>query len=408
MNCRFCNNPLSHEFVDLVNSPPSNAFLTSEQLAQREVFYPLKLFVCEKCFLVQVDEHKNSREIFNKDYVYFSSFSNTWLEHAKAYVCMIRERIVLSGSSLVIEIGSNDGYLLQYFKKMGVPCLGIEPTSGTAEKARDKGIETIEDFFSETLATELVAQGKKADLVIGNNVLAHVPDINDFVKGIKIILANEGIATLEFPHLMQLVEKSQFDTIYHEHFSYLSFSTANRIFARHGLVLFDVEELSTHGGSIRIYVRHDNNEKRAVSQAVQRLLEREDEAGMNSREYYQGFQKKVDTVKYELVTFLLDQKRKGKKLAAYGAAAKGNTLFNYCGIKKDLVAFVADKSPYKQGKFLPGSHIPVVHENEIKMIKPDFILILPWNIKTEIIRQLEYVRSWQCQFVLAIPTLYCY
>ena len=405
MKCRFCNNILSHEFINLVNAPPSNSFITKEQLNEPEVFYPLKLYVCDKCFLVQIDEYKKSDDIFNKEYAYFSSFSTTWLEHAKKYVDMIIDRLGLSAASYVMEIASNDGYLLQYFLKKQIPCRGIEPSANTAQAARKKGIETLEDFFSAEFAAKLVQKGKKADLIIGNNVLAHVPDINDFVSGLKIALKNNGVITMEFPHLMRLIQENQFDTIYHEHFSYLSLHTVRRIFAEHGLVLFEVEELATHGGSLRIYARHDNDDSKPVTLNVAALLENEAARRMLTLDYYLDFQQKADKVKYSLISFLLEQKKGGKRVAAYGAAAKGNTLLNYCGVKKDLIEFVVDASPYKQGKFLPGSHIPVVKEEEITALKPGYILILPWNIKDEIMGQLSYIRKWGGKFVVAVPYL---
>jgi SAM-dependent methyltransferase len=405
MKCRFCQRELRHQFIDLGNAPPSNSFLSSEQLNEPEVFYPLKLFVCDRCFLVQVDEYKRSEEIFTDEYVYFSSFSKSWLEHARQYVEMITGRLNLSGDSFVIEIGSNDGYLLQYFKAKSIPCLGIEPAKRTAEAARSKGIEVISDFFGLKLALQLGGEGRQADLVIGNNVLAHVPDLNDFVSGLKAILKPKGVITLEFPHLMRLIEGNQFDTIYHEHFSYLSFQTVEEIFCAHGLSIFDVEELLTHGGSLRIYAKHMTDEEKEISQEVFKLLEREKSVGMDQLSYYQDFQAKVDRVKYDLLTFLIEQKRRGKKVAAYGAAAKGNTLLNYAGIKPDLLPYVCDAAPSKQGRYLPGSHIPVVHEEEIKKYKPDYVLILPWNIKEEIMGQLEYIKIWNGKFVMATASL---
>jgi 2-polyprenyl-3-methyl-5-hydroxy-6-metoxy-1,4-benzoquinol methylase len=356
---------------------------------------------------VQIDEYKKSDDIFNKEYAYFSSYSKTWLEHAKRYVGMITNRLRLDAESHVIEIASNDGYLLQYFLEKQISCLGIEPSANTAQAAREKGIETLEEFFGANLAERLAQEGKKADLIIGNNILAHVPDINDFVKGLKIALNPGGVITMEFPHLMRLVEENQFDTIYHEHFSYLSFHTVRRIFAKYGLVLFDVEELTTHGGSLRIYARHDENDSKLVMPNVAELLEKESAKGMSGLNYYLNFQKKADKVKYALTSFLLEQKKHGKKVVAYGAAAKGNTLLNYCGIKKDLIKFVVDASPHKQGKYLPGSHIPVVAEKEIKKIQPDYIFILPWNIKDEIFQQLKYIKEWGGQFVTCVPNLEC-
>jgi len=396
---------LSHEFIDLINSPPSNSFLTKEQLNEPEIFFPLKLFVCEKCWLVQIDELKRSDEIFSQDYAYFSSYSKSWLEHAKRYTDMITQRFGLGKTSQVIEIGSNDGYLLQYFQQKNIPCLGIEPTQNTAAIAMGEGIPVIIEFFGENLAQHLSGQGKIADLLIGNNVLAHVPDLNDFVKGLTITLKSDGVITMEFPHLMRLIELNQFDTIYHEHFSYFSFGTACNLFSSHGLSLFDVEELPTHGGSLRIYAKHQSNNSLQVTDAVSALLAMESDARMKTLHYYKNFQHKIDNVKYDIVSFLIEQKSSGKKVIAYGAAAKGNTLLNYCGIKTDLIEFVVDASPYKQGKFLPGSHIPVIKEEEVEKLKPDYVLILPWNIKDEIIEQLKYIRQWGGRFVLPIPRL---
>jgi ubiquinone/menaquinone biosynthesis C-methylase UbiE len=406
MKCRFCQHKLTNEFVDLVNSPPSNSFLTEEQLNQPETFYPLKLYVCDKCWLVQIDEHKRAEEIFGGDYVYFSSYSKTWLEHAKSYVDMIVKRLALGDSSLAVEIASNDGYLLQYFQQKHIPCLGIEPAEATAKIAREKGIEIIVGFFTEAMARQLVKQGKTADLLIGNNVLAHVPDINDFVAGLEKAIKPHGIITMEFPHLMRLVEKNQFDTIYHEHFSYFSFHAVITIFATHGLEIFDVEELTTHGGSLRIYAKHQKDDSHITSSAVERLKQEESRRGMLDIEFYKNFQQKIDTVKCDFLSFLIEQKRKGKKVAAYGAAAKGNTLLNYCGIRKDLISFVVDASPHKQGKFLPGMHIPVTSEEQICKHKPDFVIILAWNLKQEISQQLKYIREWGGRFVVSIPEIH--
>jgi 2-polyprenyl-3-methyl-5-hydroxy-6-metoxy-1,4-benzoquinol methylase len=403
MNCRFCGKTLTHEFIDLVNAPPSNAFLTKDQLNEPEVFYPLKLFVCGSCFLVQIDEYRKSSDIFDSKYIYFSSFSTTWLAHAKQYTDMMIEKYGYDQNSLIIEIASNDGYLLQYFKKRGIPSLGIEPAEGTAVEAKKKGIETIVDFFGKRLARNLVDQGKKADLLIGNNVLAHVPDLHDFVAGLKIALKPAGIITMEFPHLMQLVDNCQFDTIYHEHFSYFSFTTVKKIFEARGLQIFDVEEISTHGGSLRIFAKHAEDITRVISGNVNALLEKEMSRGLNAIAYYRGFQKNADQIKYDLLQFLIEQKENGRKVSAYGAAAKGNTLLNYCGVRKDLIDFVVDASPHKQGKYLPGSHIPVVNEEKIKKYKPDYVLILPWNIQEEIMAQLDYIRAWEGKFVVPIP-----
>ncbi|MDB5223984.1 MAG: class SAM-dependent methyltransferase [Chitinophagaceae bacterium] len=405
MNCRFCKAPLTHVFIDLNNSPASNSFLTKEQLNEPETFYPLKVFICDKCFLVQVDEYKKSDAIFSSDYVYFSSFSTSWLAHAKEYTQKMTGRFGLNANSKVIEIASNDGYLLQYFKEQNIPVLGIEPTANTAEVAVKKGIETVVDFFGVRLAKELTAKNIKADLLLGNNVLAHVPGIVDFVAGMKILLKEDGVITMEFPHLMQLVDNNQFDTIYHEHFSYLSFHTVKQIFESQGLQMFDVEEIPTHGGSLRIYATHKENKQQEISENVNELLEKEVSKGINELEYYNNFQQKALKVKLDLTDFLIKQKRENKQVAAYGAAAKGNTLLNYCGIKNDLIDFVVDANPHKQNKFLPASHIPVMNEEQLKKNKPDFVIILPWNLKKEITTQLNYIKDWGGKFVVAIPEL---
>lgn len=406
MKCRFCKKTLKFIFLDLYNSPPSNSFLTLEQLSKEEIYYPLKLFVCENCHLVQVDEYKKASSIFDKDYVYFSSYSLSWLKHCAFYAENVIKKFDLNDKSLVIEIASNDGYLLQFFQKKNIPVLGIEPSEGTAKVAIEKGIDTVVEFFGESYAKKLELKNKKADLLIGNNVLAHVPEINDFVKGLKIVLKDDGLITMEFPHLLKLIEQCQFDTVYHEHFSYLSFTTANKIFESHNLTLFDVEEIPTHGGSLRIYAQHNEyNPFRSVEKSVELLKQKEDKAGISHMSYYEGFQDKVNKIKLDLLKFLIKQKFNGVKVAAYGAAAKGNTLLNYCGIKNDLIDFVVDASPYKQNKFLPGSHIPVVNEDELKKQKPDFIFILPWNIKDEIIKQLHYVKDWKAKFIITIPEL---
>lgn len=405
MICRFCNTPLQHVFIDLIASPPSNSFLKPEQLNEPETYYPLKVFTCDNCLLVQIDEHKKAADIFSEDYVYFSSMSLTWLRHSEEYVNMISRRLGLGGASHVIEIASNDGYLLQYFKRMNVPCLGIEPTASTAAAAREKGIPVIEDFFGVQLATTLKGEGRTADLILGNNVLAHVPDINDFVRGLGIALKPSGTITMEFPHLMQLVSNNQFDTIYHEHFSYFSLHTVQRIFALHGLTVYDVEEIPVHGGSLRIFARHAANAALPVLPQVDSLLVREREAGMLSMDYYALFQESAETVKLDLLRFLVAEKSNGRRIAAYGAAAKGNTLLNFCGVKNDLIEFVADKAQSKQGRFLPGSHIPVLGEGMIRTHKPDYVIILPWNIRDEIMNQLAYIRDWDGKFVIPIPRL---
>jgi 2-polyprenyl-3-methyl-5-hydroxy-6-metoxy-1,4-benzoquinol methylase len=405
MKCRFCKTELTHVFIDLVNSPASNSFLTAEELNEPEVFYPLKVYTCHQCFLVQVDEYKKSDAIFNSNYVYFSSYSTSWLKHAKAYTEMMTKRFGYTSQSLVIEVASNDGYLLQYFKEQQIPVLGIEPTANTAEVAVARGIESIVDFFGVRLAKELAAKNTKADLLLGNNVLAHVPDIMDFVGGMKIILKAQGVVTMEFPHLMQLVDNNQFDTIYHEHFSYLSFTTVRQIFAAQGLEMFDVDEIPTHGGSLRIYAKHAADSSKAITPNVAALLKKEADKGMNGLPFYDNFQQKALKVKYDVTDFLIQQKRAGKSVAAYGAAAKGNTLLNYFGIKADLIDFVVDANPHKQNKFLPASHIPVVNEQYLKEKQPDFVIILPWNLKEEITDQLSYIKKWNGKFVVPIPVL---
>ncbi|MDQ3014271.1 MAG: class I SAM-dependent methyltransferase [bacterium] len=405
MKCRFCKTLLENIFIDLINSPASNSYLSKEQLNEPETFSPLKVFTCPTCFLVQVDEYKSSEAIFSHDYAYFSSYSSTMLAHSKKYVEMMIERFKFSEKSQVVEIASNDGYLLQYFKEKNIPVLGIEPTANTAKVAQDKGIETIVEFFGVELAQKLVAKGAEADLLLGNNVLAHVPDIIDFVSGMKLLLKKDGVITMEFPHLMQLVENNQFDTIYHEHFSYLSFMTVQEIFASQGLELFDAEELPIHGGSLRIFAKHKDDTSKSVSPHVTDLVKKETAKGMRSMEYYNNFQEKALEVKLDMVQFLIDQKRAHKKVAAYGAAAKGNTLLNFCGIKADLIDFVVDANPHKQNKFLPASHIPIVNEAYLKEHKPDFVIILPWNIQTEIMNQLAYIKEWGGTFVIPIPSL---
>ena len=405
MNCRFCNTKLDSTFIDLVNSPPSNSFLSKEQLNEPELFYPLKVHVCDKCFLVQLDEFKKSEAIFDKEYVYFSSFSTSWLKHCATYVEMMISRFSLNKESQVIELASNDGYLLQYFKQADIKVLGVEPTANTAAAAEKKGITSVVDFFSVNLAKELVKKGIKADVLLGNNVLAHVPDINDFVGGMSLILKDNGVITMEFPHLLQLMDKNQFDTIYHEHFSYLSLSTVKQIFEKQNLCIFDVEEIPTHGGSLRIFAKHMNDNSRAVSEAVKKLEDKEKQFGLNDIATYSKFQVKANKIKNDFLEFLLTAKKQNKKVAAYGAAAKGNTLLNYCGVKSDMISFVVDANPAKQSKYLPGAHIPVFSETTIREQKPDYIIIFPWNIKEEVIEQLKYVKDWDAKFVVAIPQL---
>ena len=405
MQCRFCKTPLSNIFIDLVNSPASNSFLSVDELNEPETFYPLKVYTCHNCFLVQVDEYKKSDAIFDSNYVYFSSYSTSWLQHAKQYTEMMTNRFGYNEKSLVIEVASNDGYLLQYFKQKNIPVLGIEPTANTAEAAKEKGVDSVVDFFGKKLASELAQKNIKADLLLGNNVLAHVPDILDFVGGMKIILNDTGVVTMEFPHLMQLVDNNQFDTIYHEHFSYLSFYTVKQIFESQGLQIFDVEEIPTHGGSLRIFAKHDADDTKIVTPNVAILLAKEKEKGLTGLPYYSNFQQKALKVKLDLTEFLIQQKSVGKKVAAYGAAAKGNTMLNYCGIKNDLISFVVDANPHKQNKFLPASHIPVVNEQYLKNEQPDFVIIFPWNLKEEITHQLAYIKDWGGKFVVAIPHL---
>jgi len=407
MKCRHCNTELEHVFVDLINCPPSNSMLKEDQLNEPETYFPLKIFTCHNCFLVQVDEVKNAEEIFDSEYTYFSSFSKSWLEHAKKYVDMMVDRFGFNEDSQVIEIASNDGYLLQYFKEHGVPVLGVDPTANTAAAAKEKGIETIVDFFGSKLAKEKLSDKNiKGDLILGNNVLAHVPDINDFVKGMKIALKDKGVITMEFPHLLRLIEEDQFDTIYHEHFSYLSFTTVKKIFENQGLEMFDVQEIPTHGGSLRIFAKHDYDQSKEISKNVSLLLEKEEKAGIKTLEYYNNFQSRVDKIKYSVWEFLIKAKKEGKKVIGYGAAAKGNTLLNYCGVRgNDLIEFVVDASPHKQNKYLPASHILVKDLDSISEFKPDYVIILPWNLKKEIGAQLNYIKDWGGEFVTFIPDL---
>ena len=407
MNCRHCNHGLTHVFCDLQTCPPSNAMVKPEMINYPETYFPLKVFVCEKCWLVQVDELEKADAIFNSEYTYFSSYSTSWLQHAKEYTEYMTKRFDYDENSLVVEVASNDGYLLQYFKEKNIPVLGVEPTANTAEVAKQKGIESIVDFFGSRLANEHLKG--KADLILGNNVLAHVPDINDFVKGVKTTLKPNGVNTFEFPHLLQLVAQNQFDTIYHEHFSYLSLTNLVSVFKKQGLEIFDVQELPTHGGSLRIFTKHKEDNSKPIEPVVADMLQKEKDAGMVTLEYYQGFQAKVDKIKYDFIGFLIEQKRAGKKVIGYGAAAKGNTLLNYCGIKgNDLIQFVVDASPFKQNKLLPGARIPVVAKEEIEKYKPDYIIIFPWNLKTEITEQLAYTREWGAKFVIAVPHLQFY
>jgi len=404
MNCRFCSAPLRDVFLDLGHAPPSNAFLTEDSLNAPETWLSLKLFTCGNCWLVQVGEMAPHAELFSSDYIYYSSFSTTWLAHAERYVEKAIDRLRLGRDSLVMEVASNDGYLLQYVAARGIPCVGIEPTGGTARVAREKGIETLCEFFGRGFAEEFVRTRRPADLIVANNVLAHVPDINDFVAGLRVALEPGGTVTAEFPHLMRLVAERQFDTVYHEHFSYFSLGTLNRIFEFHGLRIWDVEELSTHGGSLRIWAGHKDG-RNNVMPAVAGLLSEERRAGMQEWDYYRGFQRQADTVKDDCLMFLLEQHRAGRKVVGYGAAAKGNTLLNYAGVKRDLLPYVVDASPHKRERYLPGSHIPVVSEDRLREDHPDFVLILPWNLRAEIMAQLGYIRGWNGKFVVAVPKL---
>jgi trans-aconitate methyltransferase len=405
VKCRFCATPLQDVFLDLGSAPPSNAFLAVDALSAPETWFPLKLFTCAKCRLVQVDEVQSHAALFAHDYVYYSSFSRSWLAHAERYVGDAVAKLALDHTSLVMEIASNDGYLLQFVAARGIPCIGIEPTNGTANAARKKGIETLERFFGIDFAGEFVRERGTADLIVANNVLAHVPDLNNFVAGLAAALAPEGTITVEFPHLMELVAHKQFDTVYHEHFSYFSLNTVRSIFAAHGLRLWDVEQLPTHGGSLRIWAAHAHSQ-RAETSAVAALLAMEADAGMEDVAYYQGFQKQANEVKNSCLTFLLEQLRAGRRVVGYGAAAKGNTLLNYAGVKSDLLPYVVDASPHKQGHWLPGSRIPVVDESRLREDRPDFVLILPWNLRDEIVAQLSYIRAWGGQFVTLVPGLY--
>jgi len=404
MICRHCGIPLTHTFVDLGFAPPSNAYITEADLSKPEKYYPLKVKVCGQCWLVQTENYTEADELFSSDYAYFSSTSSGWLAHAKRYATQITAQLGLNAHSFVIEVASNDGYLLKNFVEAGIPCLGIEPTDSTAEAAEQLGISVLREFFSEELGKQLAGEGKQADLIVGNNVYAHVPDINDFTKGLKAALKTGGTITLEFPHLMRLIEHAQFDTIYHEHFSYLSLSTVSRIFEVFNLRVWHVEELSTHGGSLRLYGCH-SDDPRETQESVTALLHEEKKCGLKQLQTYLGFQPKADKIKDELLNFLIEQKRNGKKVIAYGAAAKGNTLLNYAGIKPDLLPIVCDAAPAKQNKYMPGSHIPIFNPDKIKEEKPDYILILPWNIADEVMEQNGFIRERGGKFVSAVPEM---
>ena len=405
MKCRHCHAQLTLPFLDLGSAPPSNAYLSEAGLRAPETWFPLRLLVCVECWLVQTEDHAGREQLFTDDYAYFSSFSASWLTHSEAYVEAMRSRFGLTPTSLVAEIAANDGYLLQFVQRAGIPCYGIEPTASTAAAARAKGIEIVERFFGVGLAHELASQGRQVDLVAANNVLAHVPDINDFVAGFTVLLKPRGVATFEFPHLLRMVAENQFDTAYHEHYSYLSLNTVQRIFGANGLHVFDVESWPTHGGSLRVFAQRADSMAQPASPRIGALLRDELAAGVNRADFYAGFQAKADRVKNQFHAFLIEAWIKGKRVAAYGAAAKGNTLMNYAGVRPDLISFVVDRNPAKQGKFMPGSRIPIVDESRLKSERPDYIVILPWNLQAEVMRQLEYVRGWGGRFVTAVPAM---
>ena len=400
--CRFCGTDLNQTFVDLGMSPLANSYIKVDEANRMEPFYPLHVYVCSACLLVQLEEFTSPQSIFG-DYAYFSSYSESWLDHAKCYVETVRERFSLGSRHHVVEIASNDGYLLQYFAQHGVPVLGVEPAANVAAVARKKGIPTVVKFLGVKTARELAKKKKRADLLIGNNVLAHVPNINDFVGGLKILLKPQGVITMEFPHLVKLMDENQFDTIYHEHFSYLSLLAVERIFGKHGLTLFDVEEIPTHGGSLRIYARHTADSSRPVAQRVTELRQREADAGFGTLQHYVTFSLRVEKTKRKLLEFLIDAKEKGKSVVGYGAPAKGNTLLNYCGIRADFLDYTVDRSPYKQGQLLPGVRIPIFAPEKIKDTRPDYVLILPWNIRDDVMQQMAFVTEWGGKFVVPIP-----
>jgi hypothetical protein len=400
--CRFCGEELTDTVVDLGMSPLCESYVRPEALNSVERFYPLKVLVCRNCWLVQLDQYVSADDIFT-EYAYFSSYSTSWVEHARQYTEQMRTRFALDGNSHVVELASNDGYLLQWFVEAGVPVLGIEPAANVAEAAEAKGVPTLVKFFGQTLALELAKHGRLADLLIGNNVLAQVPDLNDFVAGMKMILAPTGVVTLEFPHVMRLIDENQFDTVYHEHFGYFSLHTAVTILADHGLEIFDVDELPTHGGSLRIYARHDDDLTHPVQRSVKELLAREDAFGLTSIDRYTQFTAQVEQTKHDILDLLIGLKREGKTIAGYGAPGKGNTLLNYCGIRTDFLDFTVDRSPYKQGLFLPGTHIPIFEPEEIDRRRPDYVFILPWNVKDEIVAQMAHIRDWGGQFIIPIP-----
>lgn len=402
--CQFCGTDLYHTLVDLGMSPLCESYVTLEQLNSMEAFYPLHVRVCENCLLAQLEAYVSPEHIFS-EYAYFSSYAETWLQHCKAYTNQVVERFQLNEQSQVVELASNDGYLLQYFIEKSIPVLGVEPATNIAKVAIAKGIPTVNEFFGQECARKLVQQGKQADLIAANNVLAHIPDINDFVGGIKILLKHQGVATGEIQHLLRLMESNQFDTIYHEHFCYHTFTTLEKIFAAHGLTLFDVEELPTHGGSLRVYACHQDDATKTISDRAIELKQREQAEGFTSLERYTNFEQQVRETKRKLLDFLIKVKREGKTVVGYGAPGKGNTLLNYCGIRTDFLDYTVDRNPYKQGKFLPGTHIPIYHPDKIQETKPDYVLILPWNFKDEIMTQMSFIRDWGGQFVVPIPEL---
>ncbi|MGQ0790626.1 MAG: methyltransferase domain-containing protein [Nitrosopumilaceae archaeon] len=401
LNCRFCNSLLRHNFADLGMSPLANSFLNQSQLKREEPLYPLHVFICEKCLLVQLEEFETPNKIFS-DYAYFSSYSETWLKHAEDYVEMMISRFKINQKSYVVEVASNDGYLLQFFKKKNIPVLGIEPAANVAEVANNKGVPTITKFFGENTAKELSQSGKQADLLIGNNVLAHVPNLNDFVSGLRTLLKLGGVITLEFPHLLQLIKYNQFDTIYHEHFSYFSLIVVQKICSFHKLTVFDVEELLTHGGSLRVFIKHED-EKPQISNNVHKLIEKEKKFGLDNIVTYTSFQKKIEEIKKNIRTFFVSAKKENKTMIGFGAPAKGNTLLNCCKIGTEFLDYVVDNSPHKQGLYLPGTHIPITDPQKIHETKPDYVIILPWNLKDEIIDQISFIREWGGKNVTLIP-----
>ena len=405
MYCRHCKKKVDKVFIDLGVSPPSNNYLKKNELDKKELYFPLNILVCKSCWLVQTEDFTKANQLFSEEYAYFSSYSSSWLRYMEAYSTYIIKKLNLNKNSLVIEVASNDGYLLQFFKNNKIPCLGIEPTKSTAMVSRKKGIKTITEFFGRKLAIKLRNKNLCADLIIANNVLAHVPNINDFLNGFDLLLKKDGIATFEFPHLINLVKKNQFDTIYHEHFSYFSFTAINLIMQSNNLEVFDVIKIPTHGGSLRVYVKKRNSSYNKINSRVIKLLNQEEKIGVKSIRFYNNFSEKADLIKKQFIIFIENAKRKNKKIAAYGAAAKGNTLLNFSGIKSDSILYVVDKNPAKQNKYLPGSHIKIVNEEYLKRNKPDYIIIFPWNLKNEIIKQLDYVRDWNAKFVTVIPSL---